>query len=351
MDHSLLDSLTRDSINFLVKIAQVNSGTGNLEGIGRIIALVEEALRPLGFENRSPQDGIYLAQREGRSGKNILLVGHMDTVFPPEHPFRQVRKEDNILYGPGVGDMKGGLSLAVHLLHYLSACDMLGGCGVTVLFNSDEETGSFLSRDLIGAVAAKNDAALIFEGGKRVDERTTTYISSRKGSGKGIFTLCSTDESAAFAFLSQRLQNTSLPGNVEITALKEPEHGRIEAAFRCSAKKELGETEAFFRSIVREKAETFSALEFSVYKPPMEPDRTALEYGKKLEALSREIGYPMVEKSRSGTSDGNFTGFAGASTLDAVGPVGDGWHTEHEYLELDSIRKRMELLAKLWRFL
>jgi glutamate carboxypeptidase len=144
--------------------AEINSGTGNLDGLARVAGLVAdamaalpgtirlvdaapvEAVRPDGSV-RAIANGqhLHLSVRPG-ANRRILLTGHMDTVFPPDHAFQKLTEiEPGIINGPGVADMKGGIAVMLAALAAFEASDAASALGYDVLINSDEETGSALS--------------------------------------------------------------------------------------------------------------------------------------------------------------------------------------------------------------
>ena len=165
---------------FLERIVNLNSGTFHLVGVRAVGEIMNAELRALGFETRFiSMDAIgraahLIAERKGApgSGKPILLIGHMDTVFEPSSPFQKFERKaegNRTAVGPGTSDMKGGLTVMLAALKALHKTGKLDGIPLTVFLTADEEAPGELvatRRDLIAAGKAAR-AALCFETGIR----------------------------------------------------------------------------------------------------------------------------------------------------------------------------------------
>jgi glutamate carboxypeptidase len=149
--------------------AAVNSGSRNFDGLARMAALLADAFSALPGEidlvEPSPvetitADGRTVGVEHGRNLRlrvrphapvQLLLTGHMDTVFGVDHPFQTLRWiDEGTLNGPGVSDMKGGLALMLAALQAVEASPLAARLGYEVVINSDEEVGSPGSAPLIG---------------------------------------------------------------------------------------------------------------------------------------------------------------------------------------------------------
>jgi len=177
-----------EALNLLEKVVNLNSGTGNHEGVRQVGALFRQELDGLGFATRwiempdsVDRAGHLFAERQGKKGKRVLLIGHLDTVFEKDSPFQKFVQTDSLLRGPGVNDMKGGDVVIVYALKALHAAGLLKDTQIIVAFTGDEEsTGKPLSisrKDLIEA-AKRSDAALAFETATGFGEATV----ARRGS-------------------------------------------------------------------------------------------------------------------------------------------------------------------------
>lgn len=176
-DNALFDAATSEQpavVRTLEQLVNIETGTGDVEGIAAAGKYLEDHLKALGFtvtrhKALSPAVGDNIVGRlkgalDGRGGKSLLLISHMDTVYPrgmlAKAPFRI---EGNRAYGPGIADDKGGNAVILHTLKLLKTYGFRDFGTITVLFNTDEEKGSFGSRDLIQEEAGKADYVLSFE--------------------------------------------------------------------------------------------------------------------------------------------------------------------------------------------
>ncbi|WP_317196464.1 M20/M25/M40 family metallo-hydrolase [Robertkochia flava] len=176
-EQAIVTSVSRnhqEALKFLEETVNTNSGTLNLEGVRQVGMLYREALDELGFETRwisMPEEmeraGHLFAEKKGTSGKSLLLIGHLDTVFEDDSPFQDFTViNDSTAAGPGANDMKGGNAIIVYALKALHENGLLDNARITVALTGDEEsTGKPLSisrRDLVEA-AKNSDIALGFE--------------------------------------------------------------------------------------------------------------------------------------------------------------------------------------------
>ncbi|HLJ36305.1 MAG TPA: M20 family metallopeptidase, partial [Ktedonobacteraceae bacterium] len=172
-------------------IVNIDSGTYTKEGIDRVGDYLSERFADFGFAThieRQQQYGNHLvATHTGNSsnGARILLIGHIDTVFPEgevaKRPFAiGERQHKRIATGPGVLDMKSGVLIGIYGLHLLLAAQEAHYQRVTFVCNSDEEIGSPSSKSLIQELAKEADAAIVLEPGRLIN----TVVSSRRGSGQ-----------------------------------------------------------------------------------------------------------------------------------------------------------------------
>ena len=154
--------------------AEINSGTRNLAGVKAVADLLADAFSALpgdiALVEAAPvesvaSDGSVSALDHGRhlhltvrpeATVQMLLTGHMDTVYPVDHPFQSLAfRQDGTLHGPGVADMKSGLAVMLAALKAVEASPLAARIGYEVVINSDEETGSFSSAALLAARRAR----------------------------------------------------------------------------------------------------------------------------------------------------------------------------------------------------
>lgn len=158
------------TVKTLERLVNIETGTGNAEGMSAMGQLLEAELKALGAtvtRHKAAGDVVgenIVGRLQGKGGKRLLLIAHMDTVYVKgtleKAPFRI---DGNRAFGPGIADDKGGIAVILHALRVLKAQGFQGFGSITVMFNTDEEKGSFGSRDLIQALAKENDYVLSFE--------------------------------------------------------------------------------------------------------------------------------------------------------------------------------------------
>ncbi|MBT8180665.1 MAG: M20/M25/M40 family metallo-hydrolase [Eudoraea sp.] len=163
-----------EAITFLENVVNINSGTLNAKGVKEVGMVFKDAFDNIDFETtwiEMPEEmnraGHLFAETEGKKGKKLLLIGHIDTVFEENSPFQEFKRvNDSIAHAPGGNDMKGGDVIVLYALKALHANGLLKDAQIIVAFTGDEEsTGKPLDisrKDLIEA-AKKSDIALGFE--------------------------------------------------------------------------------------------------------------------------------------------------------------------------------------------
>lgn len=169
----LIDSHHEESILFLKKTVNINSGTNNLKGVSEVGMLFNEEFKKAGFETRwidMPAEmrraGHLFVEKKGTKGKRLLLIGHLDTVFEPDSPFQAWVDQDSVALAPGANDMKGGDVIILYALKALQETGVLKDAQLIVALHGDEENGgdpeSISRKDIIDA-AKRSDYALAFE--------------------------------------------------------------------------------------------------------------------------------------------------------------------------------------------
>jgi len=183
----IVDKNNSEALELLKKVININSGTMNFEGVKKVSDIFMKELDNLNFNTRwidgTPfqRSGHLIAEHPG-SGKHLLLIGHLDTVFEPDSPFQEYKMvADNQMLGPGICDMKGGDVIIIYALKALQEAGLLESMNITVIMTGDEEKNGFpveLARyDLIEAAKAA-DIAIGFENG---DGDPTTAVITRRG--------------------------------------------------------------------------------------------------------------------------------------------------------------------------
>lgn len=168
-----IDANYDQSLAFLEKTVNINSGTFNATGVREVGALFDEEFKKIGFDTRwidmpaeMKRAGHLFAEHKGTKGKRLLLIGHLDTVFEPDSPFQKWVANDSIAYAPGANDMKSGDVIILYALKALIESRAIDQSQIIVAMHGDEEHGgdpdSISRRDIIDA-AKRSDYALGFE--------------------------------------------------------------------------------------------------------------------------------------------------------------------------------------------
>ncbi|OXM82777.1 M20 family metallopeptidase [Paenibacillus rigui] len=316
-----------------------------------------------------PVAGDRLLCEVGSGPKQILLVGHYDTVWPlGEAERRPFRTENGIAYGPGVYDMKGGLLLAIFALKALKDMGRFpDDKRVVLLINSDEEIGSPTSREFIEAAALQSAAALVLEPPMEPNGALKT---ARKGSGRYKLTVKGVSAHAgvnpqkgvsAIQELSYQIQQLhsltdyELGTTVNVGVIQGgigtnvvPDHAEAEIDVRVATLEEAARIEAEFAALTPRLPGAELVLTGGMLRPPME--RTAAIaslYSHARELAASEFTFTLEETATGGVSDGNFTAAVGTPTLDGLGVRGDYAHSPKEHIIIGELPLRTAFLARL----
>lgn len=303
---------------------------------------------------------------EPQDQKHLLLVGHLDTVWPigtlAERPFRV---EQDRAFGPGIFDMKAGVMLAAFAMRAIKELGLELKRPVTILMTCDEETGSHFSREIIEDEAKRAHAALVLEppipGG--------TIKTARKGVGEFELIIHGKPSHAGNDLRSGVSAITELAHQVlAINKLNDFERGTTVnvgvARGGVLSNVVAAEAHAYIDmrfQIVEEGeriAQTLSRLEpvlegarlevrGGINRPPLVRTAQTGELFEAARRLAAQIGFDLKEGSVGGGSDGNFIAALGVPVLDGLGVDGAGAHAEHEHIIISDIPRRAALLARL----
>jgi glutamate carboxypeptidase len=371
---SKVEARRKEAVEFLRHIVNLDSPSHRKDLTDVMGKTVAERARAIGMRvelDRQADFGDNVVARLSDAGParrrpHVLMVGHMDTVYEAgtaaERPFRV---EDGRAYGPGVHDMKGGLVIGLYALQAALEVTSEWGLTVTFVMNSDEEPGSPRSREVILREAARHDLALILEPGRPGPALTV----ARKG--VGIFHLTVHGREAHAGAEPEKGVNAILDAALrvpEIAGLADPSVGTtatvgvieggtapyvvpgrcrvgVDARVRTVAEQER--VEAGLQLVAQgSRVEGTSAdLTGSFHRPPMEPTEATYRYVERIQEAAAALGYPLGAESSGGASDGNLTAAAGVPTIDGLGTHGGRPHSPDEWIELDSVAHKTQVLA------
>lgn len=364
----------------------INTGTANLDGLARQLDALEQAFSvlPGEIERVDPApvtavdaDGKEFEKAHGQhfvlrvrpqANRRILLTGHMDTVFPKDYFFQDTSwLEDGVLGGPGVADMKGGIAVMLHALMAFERGAGAGSLGYDVLLNSDEETGSLASADLIAEMARGKLAALTYEPAALPDG---TLAHARGGSGN--YSVIITGQSAhagrnpddgrnaivAAADLAVRLKALHCP-DISVNPAKieggsannvVPDHAVLRFNIRPQATEAAEKFERDLKTLttaIEAAHEVSTHTHGGVTRPPKPVDAKAQKLFDLVRECGAELGQDIKWKSTGGVCDGNNIAACGIPVVDTMGVRGGSIHSPQEFLITQSLAERAALSARV----
>jgi glutamate carboxypeptidase len=383
-------------IALLETLVNQNSGTLNLPGVRLVGDRVRAELEPLGFTVRwvdmaeTGRAGHLIATHEG-PGRNVLLIGHLDTVFEADNPFQRFERTGMRATGPGVGDDKGGVVVIIAALRAMQAAGTLDDANVTVFLTGDEERiGAPLAiarRDLIeaGRTAA---FALEFENlavedeadfgtiARRSSSNWTLTTTGRTGHSSGVF-----NDALGYGAIYElarildgfrrELPEPNLTYNVGVVAGGTPaaidaEGFNVTASGKTNIVASTAIARGDLRTLTREQDERVRARMQAIVAenlprtdaelifgeggyPPMAPSEGNRALLARLNAVNRDLGLPEMaeyDPARRGAADSGFVA-GDVDTLGGLGMAGGNAHADGEWVDLDSLVRQSQRAAVL----
>lgn len=378
------------ALELLEKSVNINSGTMNHAGVREVGKLFRAEFDKLGFKTQwvdMPKEmqraGHLVATREGKQGKRVLLIGHLDTVFEAGSPMQKWERQGDRARGQGVNDMKGGDVIIIEALRALHASGALADTSINVIFTGDEEDAgepkSISRRDMV-EMAKRSDVALAYEAtvpdqqgratgtiGRRSSTSWELDVKGKQGHSSGIFSNSagygSVYEAARIldAF-RQQLQEPNLTfnpgvilGGTEIdysdSAAKGSAFGKTNVIANSTVVKgdlrfltpEQGEqARARMRAIVAQSLPGTSAtIKFRDGYPPMAPTEGNLKILEIYSKASADAGLGPIAALPPGLRGAGDIQFAApyVDSLDGLGAIGRGAHAPGEDLDIRSIEQ------------
>ncbi len=293
----------------------------------------------------------------GATNPDVVVLAHLDTVWP-KGSFQPVWSvKDNAATGPGIFDMKAGFIQALYAM-----ADIDGS--VALVATSDEETGSATSKDFIKEISAKAKAVLVLEAtlnGKVKTGRKGTAMYQIRIHGKASHAglepekgVNATVEMGHAILAISALENKELGTTVVPTMLRAgnttntvPDLAVLDIDVRSFSVNELNRVDASVRNLKAVNPETRYEITGGFNRPPLETTSTMALY-ERAEKVAKALGMPPLgHASVGGASDGNFAAAAGAQVLDGLGAVGDGAHAAHEWVDITTLESRSAFLHAL----
>jgi glutamate carboxypeptidase len=383
-------------IALLERLVNRNSGTLNLAGVRAVGDMVRAELEPLGFAVRwvdmteTGRAGHLVATHEGQ-GRNILLIGHLDTVFEIDSPFQTFQRDGARAVGPGIGDDKGGVVVIIAALRAMQAAGTLADANITIVLTGDEErVGSPVAlarRDLIAAGRAAayalefenlavDDGAEFGTVARRGSTNWTLTTTGRTGHSSGVF-----NDALGYGAIYELvrildsfrrdLPEPNLTYNVGVMAGGTPaaidaEGFNVTASGKTNIVASTAIARGDLRTLTREQDDRVRARMATIVAahlprtdaelvfadtgyPPMAPTEGNRALLARLNAVNRDLGLPGMaeyDPARRGAADSGFVA-GDVHTLGGLGVAGGGAHAEGEWVDLDSLVRQSQRAAVL----
>lgn len=359
----------QDFIARLERYVNLDTPSGNKEALDAMSSQLKDEFEAAGCRviTHERAGGNILECRIGNGEKQILLLGHMDTVFPvgtvQERPFAQ---QGDLLFGPGVLDMKSGVLMILEILRYYSG-NLPDGWSLCALLNGDEEIGSKESSELIVKEAEKSVACLCMEPSK------PDYCTVAR---KGLITFrVKLHGVAAHSGVNYLMGHSAVQAAARMIGnlytLRDDERGisinigrlsggcgksnvvadsaEMLGEVRCYDPEEGAQLEKQLACICADTGDPEVTSEFAIVskRPPMrqtEPSRALYELAKQ---AAEKNGLTLNGRTHGGGSDGSIAASAGIPVVDGMGAEGEFSHTDKEYVKADTILPRLQTCIDL----
>ena len=380
-DAALLSAATAEQaavVQTLERLVNIETGTGDAQGLTAMAQLLEAELKALGATvTRHPaQAGVVgenlVGRILGKGRKKLLLMAHMDTVYVRgtlvKAPFRV---DGNRAFGPGIADDKSGIAMILHTLKLLKSRGFQDYGQITVLFNTDEERGSFGSRELIQREANAHDLALSFEPTLALKEMLTLgtagivyYKVNIQGlaahaganpemgvnalveaSDVVLRTLDLDDKARDLRFNWTVGKSGAVPNII-------PNEAYLEANIRYARKDDLEQLLKTLESRIQgQKKLAKSQIKITVDfgRPAFKADAAGIQLVERAVAIYKELGVELsVVPSTGGGTDAAYAALDGKPVIESLGLPGFGYHSDQaEYVMIDAIPRRLYLAARM----
>ncbi len=357
-----------DNLQYLVNF---DSGSYTPSGTKKVAAFFSEKFKTAGWHVET----VEVSDKVGPCLKitncpddtyELLLLGHMDTVFPEGTAAQRPYKidEKGIVTGAGVSDMKGCLLLTYYALMELQQLGKLKDSRICFLLNSDEELSSIYSRPFIEETAQKCSYALVIEAARKNGD----MVKLRSGVGRYLVTASGTaahagvnpqegssaiNELAHWIIQLNQLSNYAVGTSVNVgiihggTAVNVvPDQATAEVDIRFKTPAEADRIETAIQDLAKNSFTAGGAkitYEREISRPVMLPSNETLALCDTISKFGKELNLDFNWVETGGGSDGNLTAALGIPTVDGMGPVGAGGHSSKEWLDTHSVEPRLKL--------
>ncbi|WP_281545693.1 M20 family metallopeptidase [Grimontia sp. SpTr1] len=354
-------------------LINLDCGTLTVEGIEKVADIMAEKYEEMGGWHIKRVDcgkagsGLEIRNKPENDVIDLMLIGHMDTVFPVgTAAARPMSVDEQRAYGPGVSDMKSGLLNVVYALRSLDKA-VLDKMSICVCMNPDEEIGSLHSETWLKSVAKDARTVLVAEAA-RADG---SLVKARKGMARYKITFkgkaahagnepqngrSAISEMAHWILAINAMTNFESGTTLNVGVVNGgaganivPEHAEAIVDVRFWDNDEYADVDKKISALTESPfiEGVLVELDRQAYKPSMVPSEKTESLMAMVEETGRELGMEITWQAVGGGSDANLTAVLGVPTLDGLGPIGAGFHSDEEYLVLNSIEPRIELLKRV----
>lgn len=378
----------QEMVDLAIKLAEINSGSFNIAGVEAVASIMREEMAKLGCEHIAmPVAPFQLINAKGEveefalgdvhrfwkrpdAPMQVLIIGHVDTVFSQDHKFKHTAQVGgDILHGPGVADMKGGLVVLLAALKEFEKLPQAKNLGWEVLLNADEEIGSPGSAEIIAYRAKQHKVGFVFE--PAMDEKGT-LVGQRKGSGTFTLVVRGRAAHAGRNFNEGRNAICKMAETIsKINALNGQREGvTINIGFvhggeavnvvpdccvcrlnvRVPHVADAEWTQEQLNKIVEAglvehdyKIELYGEF----HRLPKEIDPTTEKLYKIVQAAGAQMGLDIIWQASGGCSDGNNLAAVGLPNVDTLGVRGGKIHSEQEFMLTASLVERAQLFTNV----
>ncbi|MDB2384514.1 hydrolase [Endozoicomonas sp.] len=380
-----LDHQHDEMLQQTIELAEINSGSLNADGVNNILRKLQRLCMPLGGKMETltvtpykmiddhgktvstPLGNALRIQKRPHAPLQIFLCGHMDTVFPKEHPFQHVKwLDEDTINGPGVTDLKGGLLIMINALMALEKSPWAEYIGWEILFNPDEEIGSPSSACLLEEAAGRNDVGMIFEpsfpdgnlAGERKGSGNFTVVCKGKAAhagrehsiGRNAVRAMSDFISAIDDLNGKRAGITINPAYINGGGASNivPDHCISRFNIRIEQPEDeqwcLEQLQAMLNAI-NDREGIRIILHGGFGRKPKKLSPSNQQLFELVKACGKQLGMSLEIKPSGGCCDGNNLAAFGVPNIDTLGVQGGQIHSDEEYLKVSSLVPRAKLSA------
>ncbi len=351
-------------------IVNINSFSNNIEGIKKVYDYLTDISEGYGIKLKeiysSKKVRPHLMYQRDLNENFYALIGHVDTVHPPQSDFDHIIEKDGHYIGPGTNDMKSGIIVALYSLILLQKIYPDRKLPIKILFNSDEEIGSFDSKEIIQSEFKNALAGFVFEAGRLPGNQIVT---GRKGvfnidiniegkpSHAGVAPQNGINAISAACEIIQKLHQLNnfekgttigcniIKGGVAVNVVAP--FCKIEVDGRFVTQNDGNEVLKKIDEILKRPNSVGAKVNYEIphLRPPMERSKKGEELYHKYKEVSNSLGIECSETSTGGGSDANFLSAMGIPALDGLGAVGNYSHTKKEFTIKNSITDRIKIFT------